>query len=61
MKGFIMKKSFYDIIALLSGTFDVEWDKEYEFYDVDDFFIDNNRELLFEYEVAISGEISEVG
>ena len=57
----IMKKSFYDIIALLSGVYNVEWDEEYELYEVDDFFIDNNKELFLKSAVVTAGEIKEAG
>jgi len=56
-----MKKSFYDIIALLSGVYNVEWDEEYELYEVDDFFIDNNKELFLKSAVVTAGEIKEAG
>jgi len=36
------KKSFYDIVAAFAFVFNVDWDKEYETYEVDDLFFDNS-------------------
>ena len=35
------KKNFYDIVAAFAFVFNVDWDREYETYEVNDLFIDN--------------------